>query len=90
MMETMTAFNLVDHLWHGVLGEPEKGLGYPRMFNAVSATLRDQDGHVCLLRRRSAVAQPVRGDRPSRTPPMTSVFARSRGAPPISTRCTPY
>jgi len=31
MLETMVAFNLVDHLWHGVLAEPEKGLGYPRM-----------------------------------------------------------
>src|SRR5271166_5959193 len=26
MLETMVAFNLVDHLWHGVLAEPEKGL----------------------------------------------------------------
>src|SRR5215472_8568660 len=24
MLETMVAFNLVDHLWHGVLAEPEK------------------------------------------------------------------
>ena len=31
MLETMVAFNLADHLWHGVLAEPEKGLGYPRM-----------------------------------------------------------
>jgi crotonobetainyl-CoA:carnitine CoA-transferase CaiB-like acyl-CoA transferase len=31
MFDTMAAFNLVDHLWHGVFGEPEKGLGYPRM-----------------------------------------------------------
>ena len=31
MLETMVAFNMVDHLWHGVFGEPEKGLGYPRM-----------------------------------------------------------
>jgi crotonobetainyl-CoA:carnitine CoA-transferase CaiB-like acyl-CoA transferase len=31
MVDTMAAFNLVDHLWHGVFGEPEKGLGYPRM-----------------------------------------------------------
>jgi crotonobetainyl-CoA:carnitine CoA-transferase CaiB-like acyl-CoA transferase len=49
MMETMTAFNLVDHLWHGVLGEPEKGLGYPRMFTPYRRPYATSDGHVCLL-----------------------------------------
>jgi crotonobetainyl-CoA:carnitine CoA-transferase CaiB-like acyl-CoA transferase len=49
MMETMTAFNLVDHFWHGVLGEPEKGLGYPRMFTPYRRPYATQDGHVCLL-----------------------------------------
>ena len=49
MMETMAAFNLVDHLWHGVLGEPEKGLGYPRMFTPYRRPYPTRDGHVCLL-----------------------------------------
>jgi crotonobetainyl-CoA:carnitine CoA-transferase CaiB-like acyl-CoA transferase len=49
MMETMVGFNLVDHLWHGVLGEPEKGLGYPRMFTAYRRPYATRDGHVCLL-----------------------------------------
>ncbi len=49
MMETMTAFNLVDHLWHGVLAEPEKGLGYPRMFTPYRRPYATRDGHVCLL-----------------------------------------
>jgi crotonobetainyl-CoA:carnitine CoA-transferase CaiB-like acyl-CoA transferase len=49
MMETMAAFNLVDHLWHGVLGEPEKGLGYPRMFTPWRRPYATQDGHVSLL-----------------------------------------
>ena len=49
MMETMTAFNLVDHLWHGVLAEPEKGLGYPRMFTPYRRPYPTRDGHVCLL-----------------------------------------
>jgi crotonobetainyl-CoA:carnitine CoA-transferase CaiB-like acyl-CoA transferase len=49
MLETMVAFNLVDHLWHGVLGEPEKGLGYPRMFTPYRRPYATQDGHVCLL-----------------------------------------
>jgi crotonobetainyl-CoA:carnitine CoA-transferase CaiB-like acyl-CoA transferase len=49
MMETMAAFNLVDHLWHGVFGEPEKGLGYPRMLTPHRRPYATQDGHVCLL-----------------------------------------
>src|SRR5713226_7329400 len=49
MMETMAAFNLVDHLWHGVFGEPEKGLGYPRMLTPYRRPYATQDGYVCLL-----------------------------------------
>src|SRR5260221_13667857 len=49
MMEAMSAFNLVDHLWHGVFGEPEKGLGYPRMLTPYRRPYATRDGHVCLL-----------------------------------------
>jgi crotonobetainyl-CoA:carnitine CoA-transferase CaiB-like acyl-CoA transferase len=49
MMDTMAAFNLVDHLWHGVFGEPEKGLGYPRMLTPHRRPYATTDGHVCLL-----------------------------------------
>src|SRR5713101_4381794 len=49
MMETMAAFNLVDHLWHGVFGEPEKGLGYPRMLTPYRRPYATRDGYVCLL-----------------------------------------
>jgi len=49
MMETLAAFNLVDHLWHGVFGEPEKGLGYPRMLTPYRRPYATKDGHVCLL-----------------------------------------
>jgi crotonobetainyl-CoA:carnitine CoA-transferase CaiB-like acyl-CoA transferase len=49
MMETMAAFNLVDHLWHGVFGEPEKGLGYPRMLTPHRRPYATADGHICLL-----------------------------------------
>ena len=49
MLETMVAFNLVDHLWHGVLAEPEKGLGYPRMFTPYRRPYATRDGYVCLL-----------------------------------------
>src|SRR5439155_3068785 len=49
MMETMAAFNLVDHLWHGVLAEPEKGLGYPRMLTEHRRPFPTKDGHICIL-----------------------------------------
>jgi crotonobetainyl-CoA:carnitine CoA-transferase CaiB-like acyl-CoA transferase len=49
MMETMAAFNLVDHLWHGAFGEPEKGLGYPRMLTPYRRPYATRDGHICLL-----------------------------------------
>ncbi len=49
MLETMVAFNMVDHLWHGVLAEPGKGLGYPRMLTPHRRPYATRDGHVCLL-----------------------------------------
>jgi crotonobetainyl-CoA:carnitine CoA-transferase CaiB-like acyl-CoA transferase len=49
MMETMVAFNMVDHLWHGVFGAPEKGLGYPRMLTPYRRPYATRDGYVCLL-----------------------------------------
>jgi crotonobetainyl-CoA:carnitine CoA-transferase CaiB-like acyl-CoA transferase len=49
MLETMVAFNMVDHLWHGVFGEPEKGLGYPRMLSPWRRPYPTADGHICLL-----------------------------------------
>ena len=49
MLETMVAFNMVDHLWHGVLAEPEKGLGYPRMLSPDRRPFPTKDGHVCIL-----------------------------------------
>jgi crotonobetainyl-CoA:carnitine CoA-transferase CaiB-like acyl-CoA transferase len=49
MLETMVAFNLVDHLWHGVLAEPEKGLGYPRMLTPRRRPFPTKDGHICIL-----------------------------------------
>jgi len=49
MLETMVAFNLADHLWHGVLAEPEKGLGYPRMLTPHRRPFPTKDGHVCIL-----------------------------------------
>jgi crotonobetainyl-CoA:carnitine CoA-transferase CaiB-like acyl-CoA transferase len=49
MLETMVAFNLADHLWHGVLAEPEKGLGYPRMLTPHRRPFPTKDGYICIL-----------------------------------------
>src|SRR5262249_33938945 len=49
MLETMLAFNLADHLWNAHLAEPEKGLGYPRMFSAQRRPYRTRDGHLCII-----------------------------------------
>ena len=49
MLETMVAFNLIDHMWSAVLDEPEKGIGYPRMFTPHRRPYATKDGHVCLL-----------------------------------------
>jgi len=49
MLETMVAFNLADHLWHGTLAEPEKGLGYPRMLTEHRRPFPTKDGHICIL-----------------------------------------
>jgi crotonobetainyl-CoA:carnitine CoA-transferase CaiB-like acyl-CoA transferase len=49
MLETIIAFNLVDHLWHGVLAEPEKGLGYPRTLTPHRRPFPTKDGHICIL-----------------------------------------
>ena len=49
MLETMVGFNLIDHLWNAVLGEPEKGVGYPRMFTPHRRPYKTRDGYICLL-----------------------------------------
>jgi crotonobetainyl-CoA:carnitine CoA-transferase CaiB-like acyl-CoA transferase len=49
MADTLAAFNLIDHLWHGVHGEPEKGLGYPRMLTEHRRPFPTKDGHICIL-----------------------------------------
>lgn len=49
MLETMLSSNLVEHLWHGILDEPEKGLGYPRMFTPHRRPYATKDGQICVL-----------------------------------------
>ncbi len=49
MMETILSFTLVEHLWHGVLGEPEKGVGYPRMLTPHRRPYRTKDGYISVI-----------------------------------------
>ena len=49
MLETMVAFNLIDHLWGAVLDEPERGVGYPRMFTQNRRPYATKDGHICVI-----------------------------------------
>jgi crotonobetainyl-CoA:carnitine CoA-transferase CaiB-like acyl-CoA transferase len=49
MLETMVAFNMIDHLWGAVLDEPERGLGYPRMFTQNRRPYATKDSHICVI-----------------------------------------
>jgi crotonobetainyl-CoA:carnitine CoA-transferase CaiB-like acyl-CoA transferase len=49
MMETILSFMLVEHLWAGTLGEPEKGLGYPRMLTPHRRPYRTKDGYISVI-----------------------------------------
>jgi crotonobetainyl-CoA:carnitine CoA-transferase CaiB-like acyl-CoA transferase len=49
MMETMVAFLLVEHFWSGVYGEPEKGLGYPRMMTPHRKPYATRDGYISVI-----------------------------------------
>lgn len=49
MYETMTAFNLIEHLWGGALGEPEKGLGYGRMLTPHRRPYATKDGYIVAM-----------------------------------------
>ncbi|MGE0418652.1 MAG: CaiB/BaiF CoA transferase family protein [Acetobacteraceae bacterium] len=49
MLETILSFALIEHLWHGTLNEPEKGLGYPRMLTPHRRPYRTKDGHISVI-----------------------------------------
>jgi crotonobetainyl-CoA:carnitine CoA-transferase CaiB-like acyl-CoA transferase len=49
MMETILSFMLIEHMQHGVLGEPEKGLGYPRMLTPHRRPYRTRDGYISVI-----------------------------------------
>jgi len=49
MLESMVTFNMLEHLWGGVLDDPAHGLGYSRMFTPHRRPYRTKDGYICLL-----------------------------------------
>jgi crotonobetainyl-CoA:carnitine CoA-transferase CaiB-like acyl-CoA transferase len=49
MMETILSFMLVEHLWSGTFGEPEKGLGYPRMLTPHRRPYQTRDGYISVI-----------------------------------------
>ncbi len=49
MMETMLQFLLVEHLWGATIGEPERGLGYPRMLTPHRRPYRTLDGYISVI-----------------------------------------
>jgi crotonobetainyl-CoA:carnitine CoA-transferase CaiB-like acyl-CoA transferase len=49
MLETMLAFNLVEHLWTGGYDEPMGPLGYSRALMAERRPFETRDGEICLM-----------------------------------------
>lgn len=49
MMETMLAFNLIEHLWGATLRDRSLGLGYSRMMSPHRRPYATRDGYICLL-----------------------------------------
>ncbi len=49
MLETMTAFNIVDHFWEAVFDKPCAKVGFPRMFTPHRRPYPTRDGHLSLL-----------------------------------------
>jgi crotonobetainyl-CoA:carnitine CoA-transferase CaiB-like acyl-CoA transferase len=49
MMETMLAFNLIEHLWGATLRDPSLGLGYSRVTSPHRRPYATKDGYICLM-----------------------------------------
>lgn len=49
MFETMSAFNLMDHMWEATFSRAPKDVGYPRMLTPHRRPYPTRDGHICLL-----------------------------------------
>jgi crotonobetainyl-CoA:carnitine CoA-transferase CaiB-like acyl-CoA transferase len=49
MLETILNFSLIEHMWAGVLNEPDQGLGYPRMLTPHRRPYQTKDGHISVI-----------------------------------------
>lgn len=49
MMDAMVGFNMIEHLWGGVLDDPDLGLGYNRMLSPHRRPYQTADGYLSLL-----------------------------------------
>jgi len=49
MMDAMVGFNMIEHLWGGVLDEPELGIGYNRLLTPNRRPYKTSDGYVAVL-----------------------------------------
>ncbi|MBV9734622.1 MAG: CoA transferase [Acidisphaera sp.] len=49
MLDTMIAFAMVEHLWGATIGEPARGLGYPRMLTPHRRPYATKDGYLCVI-----------------------------------------
>jgi crotonobetainyl-CoA:carnitine CoA-transferase CaiB-like acyl-CoA transferase len=49
MLETILSFALVEHFWHGMYNEPEKGVGYPRVLSPHRRPYRTRDGYISVI-----------------------------------------
>ena len=49
MLETILSFALVEHLWHGIHNEPEKGVGYPRVLSPHRRPYQTKDGYISVI-----------------------------------------
>ena len=49
MLETMLAFNMLDHQWGAVFDPPEGGFGYNRLMTPFRRPFATSDGHMCIM-----------------------------------------
>lgn len=49
MLETMLAFNLVEHLWGAAHDRPRGSIGYPRPYMPERRPFATADGYICLM-----------------------------------------
>jgi crotonobetainyl-CoA:carnitine CoA-transferase CaiB-like acyl-CoA transferase len=49
MLETILSFALVEHMWHGVQNEPDKGVGYPRVLSPHRRPYQTKDGFISVI-----------------------------------------